>query len=228
MARQRSQHRNLTVLYEDNHLIAIDKPPGLLTQGDASGEISALDAVKAYLKDKYDKPGKVYLGMVHRLDRPASGVLLFARTSKAAGRLSAQFREREVEKIYWAVVRGVVEPGEATLRHHLARDEAAARTVAVDADRRGAQEAVLQYRVLGVQRERSLLEIELLTGRKHQVRAQLSAIGHPVVGDRRYGATAYRKDGSIALHSRSLMVAHPTRNEPVLIEAEVPEGWPWA
>ena len=227
MARQQKQHRKPEILYEDNHLVAINKPPGLLTQGDASGDVCALDVVRAYLKEKYGKPGKVFLGMVHRLDRPASGVLLFARTSTAAGRLSAQFREREVHKIYHAVVRGVVEQGEGTLRHHLARDEGAARTVVVDESDPVAQEAVLRFRLLGVEGERSLLEVELLTGRKHQVRAQLAAIGHPIVGDRRYGASSYRRDHSIALHARSLMVTHPTKKEPVLIEAPVPDGWPW-
>jgi len=219
--------RDLDILYEDNHLLAVYKPAGVLSQGDETGDPTLLDAAKAWLKDKYAKPGNVFLGLVHRLDRPVAGVLLFARTSKAASRLSAEFREGRVEKLYRAVVEGKPEPAEGTLKGHLVKDEEAKRSRLVDAGTAGAREAELHYRVLGTAEGASLLEITPRTGRSHQIRVQLAGIGHPIVGDVKYGARAPLPGGAIALYARMLSFKHPTRDETVEIAAGPPPGWPW-
>lgn len=213
----------LQVLYEDNHLIAAVKPGGILVQGDISRETCLMDTVKDYIKKKYNKPGKVFLGLVHRLDRPVSGVVLFARTSKSASRLSEQWRRRSVTKIYWALIYGKMRPPSGHLTSYL---EKRVGGVSLSEKKHGeSREALLSYRTVFERRNRSLLEIHLHTGRKHQIRAQLGAEGCPIVGDFKYGAPARREDGTICLFAKSLTFMHPTRSETVHIEAPSPD---WA
>jgi 23S rRNA pseudouridine1911/1915/1917 synthase len=215
---------SLIILYEDNHLLAVVKPAGLPTMGVAEGEPSLLEAARHYVKQKYHKPGNVYLGAMSRLDAPVTGVVLFARTSKAAARLTEQFRTRAVEKTYWAIVEGVVEPVAAECVDWLAPDERHRRMHIAGPQAAGAREAVLRYRRLQVLGEHSLVEVELQTGRKHQIRLQLAARRHPVLGDRKYGASRTFPQG-IALHARRLVVQHPTRHEPVVLTAPLPKSW---
>ncbi|MCU0593971.1 MAG: RluA family pseudouridine synthase [Desulfobacterota bacterium] len=213
----------IQILYEDNHLIAVYKPAGLLVQGDISHEISLLDMVKDYIKKQYNKPGEVFLGLVHRLDRPVAGVVVFARTSKSASRLSIQWRQRSITKIYWALVHGKMPQPSGRLTSFLKKRRQ--KVTLTEETHKRAQEAALTYRTLFVKGEVSLLEINLLTGRKHQIRAQLAAEGCPIVGDLKYGARQRREDGTICLLAKSLTFMHPTRPETIHIEAPTPE---WA
>ncbi|MBR9986570.1 MAG: RNA pseudouridine synthase [Desulfosarcina sp.] len=213
------------VLYEDNHLLAVYKPSGLLVQGDRTGDVCLLDLGKQWLKERYHKPGKVFLGMVHRLDRPVAGVVLFARTSKAAGRLSRQFRERSVEKQYLAVVSGPVSGEANRLIHHIERRDRSSRVVPTPTDR--SQEARLRYTVIGKDHEKSLLRVFLETGRRHQIRIQLAHMGHPVLGDLRYGAETPLPGREIALLAHTLMVDHPTRGVRLVFTSPIPQQWPW-
>jgi 23S rRNA pseudouridine1911/1915/1917 synthase len=208
----------LEVLYEDNHLIAVTKPAGILVQGDRSGEESLMDVVKDYIKARYQKPGNVFLGLVHRLDRPVSGVVLFARTSKAASRLTVQWKARGVEKIYWAVVEGTLEPGRGRLEDHIRKSGKRVRMAGEGTP--GAKEAVLEYKTLARSEGLSLVEILLITGRKHQIRAQLSQAGCPVVGDVKYGATGFLKDKTIRLVARSLRFQHPVGGREMIIAVD--------
>jgi 23S rRNA pseudouridine1911/1915/1917 synthase len=214
----------LEILYEDNHSLAINKPPGRVTTH-YSGREETLDReVKAYLKEKYHKPGQVFLGVVHRLDKPVSGVLLFARTSKAAARLSLQFREGTIEKVYWAVVEGAVERPAGSMEDWLRKDAMAGRVEVVEAGLPGARPALLHYHRRASHGGLTLLEVRPQTGRTHQLRVQLAHHGQPIYGDARYGAV--RTFGNaIALHARSLTFLHPVRNEPVTLTAEVPQTW---
>ncbi len=214
----------LDILYEDNHLLAVNKPPGLPTMGVAAGRPSLVNRAKQYIKQNYHKPGNVYLGVVSRLDTGTSGVVLFARTSKAAGRLSEQFRDRTVQKTYWAVVAGSIEPPEGELADWLAKDDAAHQMRVVAAQSRGAKEARLRYRVLRRIGSASALEIDLLTGRKHQIRVQLASRGHPVWGERKY-ARGPAFEGSLTLHARRLVCEHPTKRTGLEIEALAPASW---
>ena len=214
---------DLDILYEDNHLLAVNKPAGLPTMGVASDTASLVTVAKESLKQRYDKPGNVYLGVVSRLDAVVSGVVLLARTSKAAARLAEQFRGRTVEKTYWAVTAGVP-PRAGELIDWVIKDEQEQRMVVVSANTPGAQQAVLHYRVVRPVERGSLVEVRLITGRKHQIRLQLSAHGHPVLGDRKYGS-ALRFSPGIALHARRLVVDHPTRHEPIDITARLPASW---
>jgi 23S rRNA pseudouridine1911/1915/1917 synthase len=220
----RTQVLRIPLLFEDNHILAVNKPAGLLTMGDRSGATTLVDLVKAYLKDKYRKPGDVFLGVVHRLDRPVSGVVLFARTSKAAARLSAQFRKQSVQKTYLAWVEGYVAPPSGTLIHWLKKDRSVNRVRVVRPHSAGAQECLLDFRRVKPLRSRTLLEITPRTGRSHQIRAQLSANGWPIVGDSKYGSKSSWPEG-IALHARSITFEHPTKHEPITIEAPLPEAW---
>ena len=213
----------LQVLYEDNHLIAVHKPGGILVQGDISRETSLMDMVKDYIKNQYDKPGKVFLGLVHRLDRPVSGVVLFAKTSKSASRMSEQWRRRNITKIYWALVHGEMPLHSGRLISYLKKRRQ--RVSVTDGEHKRAQEAALSYRTLYVRGEVSLLEVNLHTGRKHQIRAQLAAEGCPIVGDLKYGAPNRLDDGTICLLAKSLTFMHPTRPETIHIEAPTPD---WA
>ena len=214
----------MTPLHLDNHLLVVSKPAGMLSQADATGDPDLVTWAKAYLKERFDKPGNVFVGLVHRLDRPTSGVVALARTSKAAGRLSDQFRRRSTEKRYLAVVDGVLgERGEA-VDGILKGDGGSVRVVA--ADHPEAQRAALRWRTLATAAGRSLVEVELLTGRKHQIRAQLAARGAPVLGDFRYGHSVPFADGrGIALHAWRLTVEHPTRREPTTFTAPPPSSW---
>ena len=218
----------LTILYEDNHLLAVAKPANLLVQGDRTGDATLLDAVRAYLKRKYAKPGNVYLGLVHRLDRPVTGVILLARTSKAASRLSRQFRDGTVSKRYLAVTEIAPDNEDGELVHHLAAtgDERGVTRAAV-APFPGSKPARLRYHVTGRREDRCRLEIELITGRRHQIRAQLALAGWPVWGDVKYGARRRSNPSGIALHAWRLEVAHPVGGAPVVLEAPPPVDWPW-
>jgi 23S rRNA pseudouridine1911/1915/1917 synthase len=226
----------LVVLFEDNHCLAVAKPAPLLTQGVPAG-IPTLEAmVKAYLKDRHHKLGNVYLGIPHRLDRPVSGVVLFARNSKAAGRLAEQFQERQVRKVYWAVVerdaQGQLPPDEGQWEDYLLKIKEESRSERVTADTSGARQASLRFRRLLERPEGALLEIEPLTGRMHQIRVQTSCRGWPVRGDELYGgklsfgpAAELPRDRIIALHARSLTFLHPIRYEPMTVTAPLPPTW---
>ncbi len=219
--------QDIRVLYEDNHVLVAVKPGGVLSQADGTGGADMLTQLKAYIREKYHKPGRVYLGLVHRLDRPVSGVMVFARTSKSAARLSAQIREREMEREYLAVVAANPTSAAGTLRGYIAQDPASGLTTVSHTAGQG-QEARLQYRVLrwDSQRGEALLHIRLGTGRKHQIRAQLAGAGWPIVGDRRYGGPA-RDDGELALFACRLGLRHPVRGEYLQFAASPPPLAVW-
>jgi 23S rRNA pseudouridine1911/1915/1917 synthase len=218
---------NLEILYEDNHLLALNKPAGMLSQRDISGKDSILEHGKSYIKEKYGKPGNVFLGTVHRLDRPVTGAIVMARTSKAADRLTGQFKGRDVTKIYLALVRtgtgGTDLPEDWTLLRQLVKRDGDVTVVTECAE--GSREAVLEYRTIRRDDNRALLLVRLRTGRKHQIRAQLASLGMPVEGDGKYGSTAMMSDGSICLHALYLRFEHPTRQEDVEITAGVPRAF---
>jgi 23S rRNA pseudouridine1911/1915/1917 synthase len=218
-------HRRWPVIYEDNHLLALYKPAGLLVQGDESGKVCLLDLAKAWIKERHRKPGRVFLGLVHRLDRPVAGAMVFARTSKAAARLSLQIRTRQMHKVYHAVVEGRLPSMEGQLSHHIERGERASRIVTAETPL--GREARLNYRVREAAGGRSLVEVKLLTGRKHQIRLQLAHIGCPIMGDVRYGAPSPLPARQIALFARQIVLEHPTRRERLTLTAPLPAGWPW-
>lgn len=216
----------LSIVYEDNHLLAAAKPAGVATMGAAAGEPTFVEAAKAYLREKHQKPGNVYLGVVSRLDAPVTGLLLLARTSKAAGRLTEAFRTRRVEKRYLATVEGDAGPpgDEQSFVHYLRKDDRNQRMHTTHAEAPDAKRAELTYRVLLREGTRSLLEVRPLTGRKHQIRVQLAKVGLPIVGDRKYGASTAYEPG-IGLHSWRLGLEHPVRREPLHLEAAPPTRW---
>jgi 23S rRNA pseudouridine1911/1915/1917 synthase len=214
----------LTILFEDNHLLAVRKPAGLPTMGVAAGRTSVVTLVKDYLKEKYGKPGNVYLGVVSRLDASASGVLIFARTSKAAARLTDQFRSGDVEKTYWALVEGTPDPAEDSCVDWLRKDERRMKMVVCGKNEAGSQQARLHYRTLRKLSAATWLEVLLATGRKHQIRVQLAHRGHPILGDRKYGASTSFPHG-IALHARRLELEHPVRKTPLQLETPPPAAW---
>lgn len=211
------------VLYEDNHLLVVNKPAGLATMGLAAGQETLLERAKAYIKDRYQKPGAVYLGTVSRLDAPVTGVVLFARTSKAAARLTEQFRSRSVEKLYWALVEGDA-PAEGHLVDWVRKDERHRKMHIASPKTPGAQEARLSFRLLRRLKSASWLEVQLETGRKHQIRLQLSHHNLPILGDRKYGAQTQFPAG-IALHARKIAFDHPTRRERMELTAPTPNSW---
>ena len=218
----------LRIIYEDNHLLVVDKPAGLLVQGDHSGDESLNDVAKDYLREKYEKPGNVYLGLVHRLDRNVSGVVVLARTSKAASRLSAAFRDKKVKKTYQAVVTGNLPKREGDLKAWLgAKGDDRGVTRAENKTFDDARESLLRYRVLAAEGDCSLLEILPITGRRHQIRAQLALVGCPLLGDVKYGSAKRLPDHRIALHAVKLEFNHPVGAEPVCYEVPVPEDFPW-
>ncbi|MFO7652869.1 MAG: RNA pseudouridine synthase [Candidatus Krumholzibacteriia bacterium] len=218
----------LQVLHEDNHVLGVVKPAGLLVQGDRTGDPTLLEAARAYLKQKYEKPGNVYVGLVHRLDRPVSGVVVLARTSKAAARLSREFRERRVRKVYLAVVLGAPPAAAGILRAEIAAaPDAAGVSLAAVARFPGSRRAELVYTVVGRSAGRCLLRVEPRTGRRHQIRAQLALAGCPVVGDVKYGAPERLPDRSVALHAWRLEVAHPVSREAVILQSPPSTSWPW-
>ena len=214
----------LEVLFEDNHCLAVNKPARLLTAGDQTGDVSLLELAREYLKQKYQKPGNVFLGLVHRLDRPVSGVVLFARTSKAAARLSEQFRTGTVCKVYHALVEGDAPAREAELVDWLVKNEAQNQVRKTTPQAPGAQQCILRYRRLVAAAGLTLLEVTPQTGRSHQIRVQLAGQGLPIYGDVKYGS-AHRLAGAIALHAAELTFEHPTRHEPVCIRTPAPDAW---
>lgn len=215
------------ILFEDNHLLAINKLSGELSQSDETGDISLEEAARGYIKEKYGKPGKVFLQAIHRIDRPVSGALLFARTSKAVERMTGLLREHGIKKTYWAIVGRKPPKLQDELFHYLRRMENKNVTKAFRKPVSDAKESKLTYRVLQTSGEFFLLEVLLETGRHHQIRAQLADIGCPIVGDVKYGYPVPLPDASIALHARSVEFIHPVRQEPVVIVASPPHGQPW-
>jgi len=215
------------VLYEDNHLIAVLKRSSDLSQGDKTGDISLDTEVKKYLAEKYKKPGDVFLGVVHRLDRPVSGVILYARTSKALERLNEMLREAQVKKTYLAIVKERPPEDSQTITHFLKKIEDQNKTYVYDKEVKGSKKASLTYRLAGRSERYYLLEIELHSGRHHQIRAQLSAIGCPIKGDLKYGYSRSNDDGSISLLARRLEFIHPVKKEKLIITAPFPEGDIW-
>jgi len=217
----------MTVLYEDNHLIAVNKTRSEIVQGDKTGDVPLSEIVKQLLKEKYKKPGNVFAGVIHRLDRPVSGVVVFAKTSKALERMNALFREGDVNKIYWAIVKTPPPKTEDELVHYLVRNEKQNKSFAYDDEKQGSQKAILTYKLIAKSDNYFLLEIVLKTGRHHQIRCQLAKIGCPVKGDLKYGFDRSNKDGGISLHARRISFIHPVSKEPVEIIAPVPDDKLW-
>ncbi len=216
----------LEILLEDNHLLVINKSPGMLVQGDETGDTPLVEEAKAYIKSKYGKPGDVFLGVVHRLDRPVSGIVVFARTSKALTRMNELFRDRKTEKIYWAVSDKRPPQPEGTLIHWLRKDEKKNKTTVFTRETPDTLKAELSYRLIGAEGGNFLLEVHPITGRSHQIRVQLSAMGCTILGDVKYGSGFQTGDGSIALHARRLTFVHPVRKETVTLQADPPNR-PW-
>lgn len=212
----------MQILHEDNHLVIVSKAPGEIVQGDKTGDRTLCDDVKAYIKEQYAKQGAVFLGIPHRLDRPVSGACVFARTSKALARLNDMFREGRVRKTYHAIVCQAPREPEATLTHYLSRNERQNKAYAHTTERPGTKKAVLSYRTIGRSERYTLLEVELHTGRHHQIRCQLAAIGCPIKGDLKYGAPRSNPDGSICLHARSISFEHPVSHAPIAVTAPYP------
>ncbi|MGC9196033.1 MAG: RluA family pseudouridine synthase [Syntrophobacteraceae bacterium] len=219
-------HKSWPIFYCDNHLLVLYKPAGLLAQGDQTGEISLLELGKLWIKDIYNKPGRVFLGLVHRLDRPVAGVMLFCRTSKAAARISEQFRTGRSEKYYLAVLEGQLKKKSGSLQNLIDRRENRSSFI-VDEKTPSAREARLSFEVLDCARERTLVKIRLETGRKHQIRAQFAHIGYPVAGDLRYGAPVPLAQKQIALFAKELVVDHPVSGQRLRFESPLPKDWPW-
>ncbi len=222
-----SNKDNLQVLYEDNHIIAINKRVGDIVQGDRTGDTPLSEVVKQYIADKYQKPGAVFLGVVHRLDRPTSGIVVFARTSKALTRLNKLFSERKTQKTYWAVVKNTPTQKEATLVHYLKRNPKQNKSYAYPTEVPNSKKAILEYRVLKKLEQYTLLEIALKTGRHHQIRCQLAAIHSPIKGDLKYGFKRSNADGGIHLHARKLVFVHPVKKEELVIIAPPPKDVIW-
>lgn len=223
----RSTASNLQVLFEDNHLLVVNKRSGDIVQGDKTGDKPLSEVCKEYIAKKYDKPGAVFLGVVHRLDRPTSGVLIFARTSKALTRLNKQFQERQPEKVYWAIVAVSPPKSEDRLVHYMVRNPKQNKSYAHLQESSNSKKAVLNYKVLKKLDRYYLLEIQLETGRHHQIRSQLSAIGCPVKGDLKYGAKRSNPNGSIHLHARKISLVHPVRKDAVVCTAPLPSDPIW-
>ena len=217
----------MTVLYEDNHIIIVNKAAGEIVQGDKTGDKPLSDIVKEYLKVKYNKPGNVFCGVTHRLDRPTSGVVVFAKTSKALSRLNTLFRDGKVDKTYWAIVKDRPPQEEDRITHHLIKNEKINKSIAYDTEKPRTKKAALHYRLIAASQKYYLLEIDLETGRHHQIRVQLAKIGCPIRGDLKYGANRSNPDGSISLHARSISFTHPVSNKQVSVTAPVPEENLW-
>lgn len=217
----------MDVLYEDNHIIVVNKESGEIVQGDKTGDTPLSDIVKEYIKQKYQKPGNVFLGVVHRLDRPVSGLVVFARTSKALARMNEMFRTGDVHKTYWAIVQNSPEDTSATLTHWLVRNERQNKSYAYSHEVAQAKKAILSYRQIAQGQRYTLLEVTLLTGRHHQIRCQLAAMGCPIKGDLKYGARRSNSDGSISLLSRRVEFVHPVSKQTIRIEAPIPHDSLW-
>lgn len=217
----------MNVIYEDNHIIVVNKESGEIVQGDKTGDTPLSDCVKDYLKRKYQKPGNVFLGVVHRLDRPVSGLVVFAKTSKALSRLNEMFRKGEVHKTYWAIVKNAPKEPSGRLTHWICRNEKQNKSYAYNSEVSGSKKAVLDYRLVASGDNYHILEIRLLTGRHHQIRCQLSAMGSPIRGDLKYGAQRSNPDGSISLLSRHVEFVHPVSKELVSLDAPLPKDNLW-
>ena len=217
----------MQILYEDNHIIVVSKTSGEIVQGDKTGDKTLCDSVKEYIKEKYSKPGNVFLGIAHRLDRPVSGIVIFAKTSKALSRLNNMFRDGEVHKLYWAITQNMPQKEEDTLTHWIVRNEKQNKSYAYDREKPGSKKAMLHYKVISSTDNYTLLAVNLMTGRHHQIRCQLSAIGCPIKGDLKYGSRRSNNDGSISLHARKVEFVHPVSKQPMCIEAPVPDDRLW-
>lgn len=217
----------MEILYEDNHIIAINKSSSDIVQGDKTGDKPLVDTVREYLKERYSKSGNVFCGVVHRLDRPVSGVVLFAKTSKALARLNEMLRGHEIKKKYWAIVVKPPQEQEATLKHYLVRNERQNKSYAYTTEKKGSKLAVLHYVTIGKSERYTLLEVDLHTGRHHQIRCQLAAVGAVIKGDLKYGAPRSNPDGGISLHAHSVEFIHPVRKEPIVITAPLPTDKLW-
>lgn len=217
----------MTVVYEDNHIIIVNKTASEIVQGDKTGDTPLSETVKQYLKEKYQKPGNVFIGVTHRLDRPVSGLVVFAKTSKALSRLNEMFKNGEVKKTYWAVVKNRPPEEEGELVNYLIRNEKQNKSYAYDTEKPGSKKAILHYRLIGHSQNYYLLEVDLKTGRHHQIRCQLAKMGCPIKGDLKYGSPRSNPDGSICLHARSVRFVHPVSKEVIAVEAPVPAGNLW-
>jgi len=223
----RSNKANLEVLFEDNHIVIVNKRAGDIVQGDKTGDKPLSDVVKEYIKEKYNKPGNVFLGVVHRLDRPTSGVIIFARTSKALERTNKMLRDKTISKTYWAVVKNHPKKEKDTLVNYLKKNPKNNKSTVFAKETDGSKKAILHYKVLKKLENYSLLEIDLETGRHHQIRAQLSSIGSVIKGDLKYGAARSNKDGSIHLHARKIAFIHPVNKENISLTAPPPDEVIW-
>ncbi len=217
----------MTVVYEDNHIIVVNKTASEIVQADKTGDTPLSETVKQYLKEKYRKPGNVFLGVTHRLDRPVSGLVIFAKTSKALTRLNEMFRTGGVKKTYWAIVKNPPKEPEGELTHFLVRNEKQNKSYAYDKEVPNSKKAVLDYRLVGRSENYYLLEVDLKTGRHHQIRCQLAKMGCPIKGDLKYGSPRSNPDGSICLHARRVRFVHPVSKEQIVLEAPLPEGNLW-
>ena len=217
----------MTVVYEDNHIIVVNKTASEIVQADKTGDTPLSETVKQYLKEKYQKPGNVFLGVTHRLDRPVSGLVVFAKTSKALTRLNGMFRDSEVKKTYWAVVKNRPYEPEGELVNYLVRNEKQNKSYAYDKEVPNSKKAVLDYRLIGRSENYYLLEVDLKTGRHHQIRCQLAKMGCPIKGDLKYGSPRSNPDGSICLHARRVRFVHPVSKELIELKAPLPEGNLW-
>jgi 23S rRNA pseudouridine1911/1915/1917 synthase len=215
------------ILFEDNHLIALNKQPGEIVQGDKTGDMPMSEHLKNYLKIKMQKPGAAFIGVVHRIDRPVSGIVIFARTSKALSRMNELFREKKVKKTYWAVVKNMPPQDSGTLIHYLKKDESKNKSQAFDHEVAGSLRAWLDYKIVGQSDNYYLIEVNPLTGRHHQIRVQLAAIGCPIKGDLKYGFPRSNSDGSIHLHARKIDFIHPVRKDEIILTAPVPDEIIW-
>ena len=217
----------MTVVYEDNHIIVVNKTSSEIVQGDKTGDIPLSETVKQYLKEKYQKPGNVFVGVAHRLDRPVSGLVVFAKTSKALSRLNEMFKNSEVKKTYWAIVKECPRELEGELVHYLVRNEKQNKSYAYDKEMPDSKKAILHYRLIARSQNYNLLEVDLKTGRHHQIRCQLAKMGCPIKGDLKYGFARSNPDGSICLHARRISFIHPVSKEQIDLEAPVPPGSLW-
>lgn len=217
----------MTVVYEDNHIIVVNKTSSEIVQGDKTGDIPLSETVKQYLKEKYQKPGNVFVGVTHRLDRPVSGLVVFAKTSKALSRLNEMFKNSEVKKTYWAIVKECPRELEGELVHYLVRNEKQNKSYAYDKEVPDSKKAILHYRLIARSQNYNLLEVDLKTGRHHQIRCQLAKMGCPIKGDLKYGSVRSNPDGSICLHARRISFIHPVSKEQIDLEAPLPPGSLW-
>lgn len=219
--------KKFNVIFEDNHLLVVNKPAGVLVQGDKTGDVTLTDQCKAYIAEKYQKPGAVFLHPVHRIDRPVSGIVVFARTSKALERMTALFRNREIHKVYWAVVKNRPKEEKGKLTHWLVKNEQTNVTTAYEREVPGSKKAELNYKRLGKLNDHWLIEVRPITGRPHQIRVQLAAMGTPIRGDVKYGYGKANPDGSINLHAFHLVFDHPVKKERIFLRAALPEEPFW-